>query len=169
MIDVGGRTYPPDMKFIDRIYRTLVLSFLLLCTLTGLAFAAAVDPNDPTGILQTGLEAITKHEWWLLAGCALSGLHLLLRSYGPFKSYLGGGDDQTHVQRDWRGFVSIVVMGLLGGIGHAWLAGGADIDALKEAFSTTILITVFKVVATAVTAYVGLKKTVPALTTPPSS
>lgn len=157
------------MKFIDRIYRTLILSFLLLCTLTGLAFAAAVDPNDPSGILQEGFVAITKGQWWLLAGCALSGLHLILRTWGPLKPYLGGSDEHTPVQRDWRGFASIVVMGLLGGIGHAWLAGGADMDAFKEAFSASVLITVFKVVSTAVTAYVGVKKTVPALTTPPSS
>ena len=161
MMSEGPHTLP-RMPFIERAYARLIaiqtLVILFLALLAGTAFAGT-DPDDAGGILQTSFDAVSKGEWWLLAGCVLSLVHLALRTWGPVKGWLGGGD-ATSKKRDVRGFVSIVLMGLIGGMGHAWLAQGMD-----AAFSMALLVSVVKVVATAVLAYVGVKKT----TSPSSS
>lgn len=112
-------------------------------------YALPPDPDSSQDLVQTGYTAVVHGQWWIVAGVLLSGLHLALRTYGPWKAWLGGAGASDR-QRDLRGFLSVALLGLAGGFGHALLVGAPMDLELASA--------VLKTVAMAVFTYVGTKK-----------
>lgn len=120
----------------------LTLVMLALLALAG--YATPPDPDQQSVLLQA-LDAITHGQWWLVAGAALTLVHIALTRWTPVGGWWWFG--RGGVREDAAKVGLAAILAITGGIGHVLLAGGTiDLELLTTMAKTFIAGTTFFVV-----------------------